>query len=43
MMTENDKTIYTKEYVEAQAAKMAKETGINKITILNQGSMDKVK
>lgn len=37
------KTVYTKEYVEEQAAKMAEETGINKITILNQGSMDKVK
>lgn len=35
MMTENDKTIYTKEYVEAQAAKMAKEAGVDKITISN--------
>lgn len=35
MMTEENKTVYTKEYVEAQAAKMAEEAGVNKITILN--------
>ena len=35
MMTEKDKTIYTKEYFEEQASKMAKEAGVNKITILN--------
>lgn len=34
-MTEEDKTVYSKEYVEAQAAKTAKESGVNKITILN--------
>lgn len=39
----HSKKMYSKEYFETQAAKMAKETGINKITILNQGSMDKVK